>query len=61
MSKPRVTTEERCEHRELNWAPDGLDGMRKHCGLYLMKPECVSETYKWFKANGLPWGEEEQV
>jgi hypothetical protein len=41
-----------CQH-EFDWAPDGLDGMCKHCNLYVMKPNCVSETAKWFRENGL--------
>jgi hypothetical protein len=43
-----ITDEQRACQHEFNWAPDGLDGMCKHCSLYVMKPSCVAETNKWF-------------
>jgi hypothetical protein len=42
-----------CEH-DIAWSTvDGLDGMCKKCGLYVMKPNCVADTARWFNDNGL--------
>ncbi len=42
-----------CEH-DIAWCPgDELDGMCRKCQLYVMKPNCIAETRRWFIDNGL--------
>jgi hypothetical protein len=49
-----------CDH-VFTWdQSDGLDGMCEKCDLYVMKPECVSETYRWFVDRGIPWDGDDQ-
>jgi hypothetical protein len=43
-------SEPQCEH-DFAWAPDGLDAMCRKCELYVMKPECVSETNRWLEEH----------
>ena len=46
-----------CEHVDIAWAPDELDGMCRACDLYLMKPNCIAETAKWWEKHIGPWGD----